>query len=145
MTRRQTIMRSMARARSAWNNHVREITLAEGIPDSYRPIFMVLHCHPGSSQRNIAEFAGVTTSAVNQVVKSMLEDEYICKEVDSIDKRNSRLYLTEKGQAVAERLIGKLDASDDAITEMLGMEKEAELIELLENLSEFIRKDLNRC
>lgn len=142
MTKRRTLMRAIAKTRRAWNNHVKEIALAEGIPDSYRTVFMFLLRHPGSSQRNIAEFAGVTTSAINQVVKSMLEEDYLRKEVDPSDKRNSKLYLTDKGTGVASKLFAKLDASDDAITAMIGAEKEAELIAFLEQLADYIRKDL---
>ena len=136
-------MRAVAQARRAWSSHVREITQTEGIPDSYRTVLMFLNRHPGSGQRSIAEFAGVTTSAVNQAVKSMLEEGFLRKEVDPADKRNSQLYLTERGRDAAERLIGKLEASDDAITAMLGEEKETELIALLDELADFIRKDLH--
>lgn len=142
MNRKQTLMRAIARTRHAWNNHVREIALAQGIPDSYRTALMYLRRNPGSSQRNIAEFAGVTTSAINQVVKNMLEEDYLRKESDPTDKRNSRLYLTEKGTGVAEKLIEKLEASDDAITAVIGEAKEAELIAFLEQLTDYIRKDL---
>ena len=143
MKKRKTLMRAVAKARRAWQNHVRDIAMAEGIPDSYRTVFMFLYRHPGSGQRNIAEFAGVTTSAINQAVKSMLEEDYLRKEVDPTDKRNSKLYLTDKGRSVAEKLIGKLDASDDAITAMIGAEREAELIALLEQMADYIRKDLS--
>ena len=101
MKKRKTVMRAVGRARRAWNNHVREITQTEGIPDSYRTVLMFLNRHPGSGQRSIAEFAGVTTSAINQAVKSMLEEDFLQKEVDPTDKRNSRLYLTDKGQDAA--------------------------------------------
>ena len=136
-------MRSIARARGAWTNYVREIALAEGIPDSYRTVLMYLLRHPGASQRNIAEFAGITTSAVNQTVRSMQEEDYLRKETDLSDKRNSRLFLTEKGSAIAIRVYEKLDAADDAITAMLGAEREAELITLLERLADYIRKELS--
>lgn len=142
MNRRQTVMRAVAKARHAWMNHVKEITLAEGIPESYRMVLMFLHRNPGSSQRNIAEFVGVTTSAINQVVKSMLEEEYLRKEVNLTDKRNSKLFLTEKGNQVAEKLHEKLDASDNAITAVISPEKEAEIIALLEQIADFIRKEL---
>lgn len=145
MNRRQTLMRSIVRARGAWTNHVREIALSEGIPDSYRTVLMYLLRHPGASQRNIAEFAGITTSAVNQTVRSMQEEDYLRKETDLSDKRNSRLFLTEKGSAIAIRVYEKLDAADDAITAMLGAEREAELITLLEQLADYIRKDLGQC
>lgn len=145
MNRRHTLMRSIARARGAWTNHVREIALSEGIPDSYRTVLMYLLRHPGASQRNIAEFAGITTSAVNQTVRSMQEEDYLRKETDLSDKRNSRLFLTEKGSAIAIRVYEKLDAADDAITAMLGAEREAELITLLEQLADYIQKDLSQC
>lgn len=143
MTRRQTIMRSVAKARRAWQDHVRHIALEEGIPESYRTVLMYLLRHPGANQRNIAEFAGITTSAVNQTVKLMLEEGYLNKETDPTDKRHSKLFLTEKGAAIARRVFDRLDASDNAITAMIGAEKEAELIAILNDLAEFVRKDLS--
>ena len=145
MKKRQTLMRAVGRARRAWDNHVKAVTQAEGIPDSYRTVLMFLLRHPGSGQRDIAEFASITTSAVNQAVKSMLEEGYLTKETDIADKRNSRLYLTEKGSTVAARVFEKLDTADDAITARIGAEKEAELIAFLDGLAEFIRKDLIEC
>ena len=145
MNKRKTLMRAVSKARRAWQDHVRRIALEEGIPESYRTVLMYLLRHPGANQRNIAEFAGITTSAVNQTVKAMQEEGYLNKETDIGDKRHSRLYLTEKGESIARRVFQRLDASDDAITAMLGPEKEAELINLLDDLSEFIGKDLNLC
>lgn len=145
MRKRWTLMHGIARARCAWNDHVREISLAEGIPDSYRQVIMFLHRNPGASQRSIAEFVGVTTSAINQVVKGMQEDGYLRKEADPSDKRSSRLYLTESGEDAASRLRKKLDESDDAITAFIGAEREQELMELMHQLTDFIRKDLGKC
>ncbi|MBQ8620145.1 MAG: MarR family transcriptional regulator [Clostridia bacterium] len=139
MHRRKTLMRAVARARRAWELHVREIALSAGIPESYRTVLMYLYRHPGAGQRSIAEFAEITASAVNQTVKSMLADGYLCKETDESDKRNSRLYLTEKGEETAAQLYEKLNVSDDAITALIGAEKEAELIALLENVAAHIR------
>ena len=145
MSKRRTLMREMARTRHAWNEYVREAASGEGIPDSYRPVIMFLHHHPGFSQRSTAEFVGVTTSAINQIVKSMLEEGYLRKETDPSDKRSSKLYLTEKGSAVALRLHEKLGEADDAITALIGTEREEELMELLEQLTDFIRRELRQC
>ncbi len=145
MERRQTIMRAMASARCAWRNHVKQAALSEGIPDSYRPVILYLHRHPGAGQKSIAEFAGVTTSAVNQVVKSLEEEGYLCKQTDPSDKRYSKIYLTDKGEGVASRLFARLSASDDAITALLGEEKERELIALMAELGRYIREELDGC
>ena len=142
MQKRWTLMHGIARTRHAWSDYVREISLAEGIPDSYRQVVMHLQRHPGASQRSIAEFVGVTTSAINQVVKNMLEEGYLRKEAAPSDKRSCRLYLTESGENLACRLRSKLDEADDAITAFIGAERENELTELLHELTEFIRKDL---
>ncbi|MBR4288494.1 MAG: winged helix-turn-helix transcriptional regulator [Clostridia bacterium] len=145
MKKRRTLMRSVARARRVWNNFVKDVAMEEGIPDSYRTVLMYLLRHPGSGQRNIAEFAGITTSAVNQAVKNMLEEDFLIKETDASDKRNSKLFLTEKGSTIAARVFEKLDAADDAITEKIGAKKEAELIDFLDELTEYIRRDLSQC
>lgn len=142
MRKRWTLMHGMARARGAWNEHLREIAQEEGVPDSYRPIIMFLYRSPGASQKNIAEFLNVTTSAVNQVVKSMSNEGFLQKEPDAADKRSYKLYLTEQGKSVAERLHQRLDQADDAITAFVGAEREAELLQLLHELTDFIQKEL---
>lgn len=145
MTRRKTLMRAAGSARRAWKQYIREIALSEGIPESYRTVIMYLYRHPGAGQRSIAEFAEITASAVNQTVKNMMAEGYLCKETDEYDKRNSRLYLTERGEKTAAKLYGKLEAADDAITALLGAQKEAEMIALLEKVTDCIRRDLASC
>lgn len=142
MPKRRTIMRAIGHTRRSWDNHIKRITLAEGIPDSFRQVIMFLHHNPGSSQRSVAEFAGVTTSAVNQTVKAMVEEGYLRKEADPCDKRNTKLFLTEKGECISDKLLKQLDDADNAITSFLGAQKEAELMELLDALAEFVRKEL---
>lgn len=142
MRKRWTLMHGMARTRRAWDAHMREISLSVGIPDSYRPVIMSLCRTPGVSQRSIAEFAEVTTSAINQVVKSMLAEGYLYKESDTSDKRSCKLYLTEKGEDAACRIRKKLDEADDAITAFVGSEHEKELTDFLHQLTDFIQKEL---
>jgi len=143
MKRKRTIMMAIARTRRAWNNHVKEIALSVGIPDSYRTVILFLAREPGANQRNIAEFADVTTSAVNQTVKSMLAEGYLRKETDDCDKRHSKLFLTEKGEEAARKLRERLHASDDIITALITPEKEAEFMELLDQITDCIRRDLS--
>ncbi len=142
MERKRTLMMAMARTRRAWSNHVKEIALEIGIPDSYRMVISYLSRNPGSNQRNIAEFADVTTSAVNQTVKSMMEEGYLWKETDGCDKRHTKLFLTEKGEEASRRLRERLHVSDEVITALVTPEREAELIELLDKITDCIRRDL---
>ena len=145
MERKRTLMMAIARTRRAWNNHVKEVAHSIGIPDSYRVVISYLHRNPGANQRNIAEFADVTTSAVNQTVKSMLEEGYLRKETETFDKRHSKLFLTEKGEEVGNKLRERLSASDEVITALVTPEEEAKLIELMDKITDCIRRDLTSC
>lgn len=145
MKKRETVMRATFRARRAWGDLQKKIALGESIPDSYRQVIMFLFRHPGSAQRSIAEFSGVTNSAVNQTVKSMLADGYVRKEADFADGRSCKLFLTEKGEEIGKHLRQKLDHADDAITAHIGAEKEAEMILLLDDLAKFIQEELKEC
>lgn len=145
MEKRRTVMRAVSRLKRAWQEHGKAIAQEEGVPDSYRQIVMFLHRHPGALQRSIADFCGVTASAVNQTVQGMLRDGYLRKEEDPADRRCFRIYLTEKGEQVARRLFLRLSAADDAISARLSAEREAELIETLDSLADFIREELHGC
>ena len=105
-----------------------------GVPESYVKIILFVARRPGAGQREIAEFSHVSTAAVNQTVKEMLAAEYLRKETDETDKRRSRLYLTEKGEAVAGTMRQSFEARDARITAVLTPEKEQELIALLDRL-----------
>ncbi|MBQ8554629.1 MAG: winged helix-turn-helix transcriptional regulator [Clostridia bacterium] len=140
-----SLMRSVGKTRRAWQQYVRACALAAGIPDSYRTVIMYLYHHPGAGQRDIAEYAEITTSAVNQAVKSMQAEGYLCKETDPSDKRSSRLYLTDRSLAIAEKLHEQLAAADQGITALIGAKREAEMIALLEKVADYIRKDMTSC
>lgn len=140
-----TLMRAIGKTRRAWQQYVRACALSAGIPDSYRVVIMYLYHHPGAGQRDVAEYAEITTSAVNQAVKSMQAEGYLCKETDPSDKRNSRLYLTDRSIAIAETLHRQLAQADQSITDLIGAEKEAEMIALLEKVTDYIRKDIHSC
>lgn len=142
MERKRTLMMVMARTRRAWVNHMKEIALDIGIPESYRPVISYLNREPGANQRNVADFCNVTTSAINQTIKSMIAEGYVRKETDGSDRRHSKLFLTEKGKETALKLRERLKESDQVITDLITPEKEAELISLLDKIHDCIQEDL---
>ena len=142
MKQRRTLMMSIARTRRVWQEHKKSIALSLGIPDSYRTVIMYLAKHPGANQRMIAEFSEVTASAINQTVKSMIAEGYVRKEMDGSDRRQTKLFLTEKGEETAGKLMKKMDWADDRITELITPEKEAELIQWIDRIHDFIREEL---
>jgi DNA-binding MarR family transcriptional regulator len=125
-----------------WMNYMRKQALEAGIPDSYRMIVMYLARNPGASQKDLAEYCQRTPASISQTIREMQLTGYITKEISNEDKRFTRLYLTEKGQSSADRVRTKIHEADRIITSAITKEKEAELIEALNILTETIRKGL---
>ena len=143
--RKRTVMMALSRTRRAWMDHTKAVAQEMGIPDSYRLVIMYLIREPGANQKDIAEFANITTAAVNQTVKEMIANGYLEKQTDEKDRRYTKLYLTEKGREIALMLREKLHTSDEVITAAITPEKEAEMIALLDKIHDCIRRDLTSC
>ena len=121
---------------------MRKCALEVGIPDSYRTVIMFLSRHPGTNQKELAEFSNKTTAAVNQTVKEMQTKGYVNMEVDESDRRYTKLYLTAKGNEKSDMLREKLRNSDDIITGFIGREREDEIVSLLNDVYKVIKEEL---
>lgn len=121
---------------------MRKCALEVGIPDSYRMIIMFLSRHEGANQKELAEFANKTTAAINQTVKEMQSNGYIKMETDESDRRYTKLYLTEKGLEKSTLLRERLHKSDEVITNIIGREREDEIVALLNYIHRVIKEEL---
>ena len=135
-------MKVLSRTFRAWKFHTQKCARELGIPDSYRLILMFLNRNPGANQIMIANFADRSTACVNQNVKRMISDGYIRKETDSSDQRYTKLYLTEEGTAKAAELASELASSDEIISQILGKEKEAEIVLELQKICKSLEEGL---
>ena len=132
--KRRTAMMAVGMTHFVWEKCNRTAAARLGVPESYLKLILFLSRRPGAGQKEIAEFSHVSTAAVNQTVKEMLEAGLIRKEADETDKRRSRLYLTDEGEAAAERMRQSFEDRDARITAALTPEKEQELIGLLDTV-----------
>jgi DNA-binding MarR family transcriptional regulator len=135
-------MMALGRTQKEWVNHMRKCALEVGIPDSYRMIIMFLSRHEGANQKELAEFANKTTAAINQTVKEMQSNGYIKMETDESDRRYTKLFLTEKGLEKSALLRERLHKSDEVITNIIGREREDEIVALLNDIHRVIKEEL---
>ena len=135
-------MMALSRTQKEWVNHMRKCALEVGIPDSYRTIIMYLSRHGGANQKALAEFSNKTTAAINQTVKEMQSNGYIEMQTDESDRRYTKLYLTEKGLEKSKALRERLHKSDEVITNIIGKEKEDEIVALLNDIHRVIKEEL---
>lgn len=141
----EPLMRTLLHTAKEWNAYRRKISQEIGIPDSYRMILMYLSRHPGASQKEIAEFRGITTSSVNQTVKEMLLTGYLEKKTDEADLRCCKLYLTELGMNYASQIRQRIEQAEEKISHLITPEKKKEVITLLLSLTEEIKRGLPDC
>ena len=73
---------------------IREI----GIQQGQMPIIMIVYRHNGCSQKEIAEWMGVTPPTVNVSIQRLEKADIVCRKRDDKDQRIMRVYLTENGK-----------------------------------------------
>lgn len=125
-----------------WSNYMKKIAAEEGIPDSYRMVLTFLLHHPGSSQKEVAEYRNITTSSISQTVKEMVLTGYLTKESDGKDQRYVRLFLTEKGETCAREIRRKVQCADRKISGLFTEEREQQMKKLLLELSGILEKEI---
>jgi DNA-binding MarR family transcriptional regulator len=66
-------------------------------------LFMLLH-HPGASVKQIAEFVGITKSAVTQLMDPLVQKKLVTRQNDAKDRRIVRLSITSEGKKVIKEV-----------------------------------------
>ena len=82
------------------NNKLKDISIRSGQHD----FLYVITLKEGITQKELSEWLYISKSTTAKAVKNLTDNGYIRKEKDAEDKRYDRLYLTEKGRQVSERV-----------------------------------------
>lgn len=76
--------------------------------------FYVISRREGLSQKELSAHMYVNKSTTAKAVQNLVKNGYVCKCKDANDRRLDRLYLTEKGRAIAPE-IGRIFAENVAV------------------------------
>lgn len=82
----------------------------------------------------------VTSPTVTELVKSLSSKGYLERMTNSKDKRVSDLKLTDKGEEIVEKVFASYTSFFNGLVDKLGEEKSVLLIELLEQVCEYIEE-----
>lgn len=77
---------------------LRDVIEPLGITPGEEPYFMALVHEEGISQDRLTEIVRVDKSATARMVKSLEKKGLIKREIDQEDKRNRKLFLTDRGR-----------------------------------------------
>lgn len=86
-----------------------------GIAGCYPPYLVAVAHNEGANQEDISRHMHVDKSQVARITKKLIEGDFVKREADENDKRNYRLYLTDKGK----KTLPKLRDLDEEFTDVL--------------------------
>lgn len=98
----------------------------------------------GIRQGELVQILHVKPSTVAVTMKRMERSEIICRKQDSSDMRVSRIFLTEKGRQLADRIQGILKENEEVLTEGF-TEEELQLMKacfarMMQNMEQFLEE-----
>lgn len=96
------------------------------------------------SQKDISEKLSAPKQTVNNIIKSLEEDELIYLIPDENDKRIRILKLTAKGEKIRDEKLKPISQSNKRMYEILGKEKTEEIKDGLKLLIDTIKEDFTK-
>lgn len=92
--------------------------------------------HPGVSQDGIATHLFLDKCSVARRTKKLEDLGFLYRETDQADRRQNKLYLTEKGKDLAPEIRGYLGQWGEGATAGLSEEEKGQLLVLLTKMIE---------
>ena len=102
-----------------------------GIPDGFRHILFILSKADGKTQYEISQMTHLKAPTVSVALQKMESEGYVSRFTDEIDQRQSRVYITDKGREVHEKMRHNLIKSEEIALSALTDEDEALLRKVL--------------
>jgi DNA-binding MarR family transcriptional regulator len=129
----------LAKASQRWNELLYAHFSERGYGDvrpAYGSILVPLFEEDGLRMGELASRARLAKQTMTTMVRLVERDGFVCREPDPIDRRATRVFLTERGRRlrpVAEEVLGELERS---VNRALGAKRVSRLTTDLKELSE---------
>lgn len=92
---------------------VRKVLMQQGLHLGQPEMLLYVRLHPGCSQRQMADDAGVTPASIAASFKRMENAGLIRRRQDTADTRCNRVYITDKGINELEASLRAMDLLND--------------------------------
>lgn len=113
------------------------ITVAE------EPFFMAVHFHNGATQDELTSIVGVDKAMTTRVLHSLEKKNLVKRVSDPQDKRQNRVYQTEKAVEMSEEFVSELIHLNEVFIHGISRKSFENFMQTLdvleENISEFLK------
>ncbi len=109
---------------------------------------MIFQCQQDNPQREgiyvseLAEKLRIASSQTSRMLRGLEERQLIGRSIDTKDRRNTYVFLTEKGQEECQRAKERLMAYMKCVWEEMGEDRMRELIGLCNELADIMESEL---
>lgn len=128
----ETNKKMMLIRRGLLHHMLTQIGLHPGQPEM---LFFVQQ-HPGCSQRQMAEDAGVTAASIAASFKRMENAGLIRRRSDTADLRCNRVYITQRGEEALQACMEKLQALNARMVQGLDAEEQRLFCRCLQKITD---------
>lgn len=114
-----------------------------GIRGAYQAILFHLVKTDGITQLELAKRSHLKPPTISVSLKKMEDDGLVIRKTDPNDMRQVRVYITEKGQNLEEKLNQKIAEVEKVISNVLSEQEQKDLKELLIKIRDYQRNYYN--
>jgi len=121
--------------------HSRSIAVSEpfALPMGSLTVMSLISGNPGSSQKQLAQWAGITGPGLVGVVDELEQRGLVTRERDPTDRRRNMIVLSSKGARTLETMYKVVAEIEAPLREALGADGLAQLISLTERAVDSLR------
>jgi len=101
----------------------------------------LIAANPGSSQKELADWAGIAGPALVGIVDELEKRELVKRERSPEDRRRNMLMLTTKGDRTMDVMFSAVTQIEEPIRQALGDEDMRQFIELIDRAVAALKKN----
>lgn len=92
----------------------------------------------GTTASQLAPLLGMEITSLTRIINSIEQKKLITRKTDKVDKRITRIFLTEKGKKKREISKNEIKKFNQEIHKLVGEKKINDLFETLDKINEFV-------
>ena len=108
--------------------------------------FWILYCirerKEAFTQREICEYWFYTPQTVNSALKNMTEEGLLLLRAEEGNRKNKRIYLTEKGKEIVEKIVDPLMDAESRALAALGEQESEVFLQTMKKHAELLRGEV---